>query len=1179
MAMQAEKYDGRKQTDSPVYEPPANPVRNDWLLVVVSLICLVLTSLGAYQQPVHMDAYRDSTAVTSLAWWLYPVERNAYLRLPYTADLALNAIHTSPDGQKIWVVGEGALILHSPDGGLHWEYQRYPGEELGDKPQAAEQETGAWNRWLPIASAFAADVERSPRREMTEKEILEEFPDGLRMIGPAGGSQDEQRAGTDETSVRIKEEAEKAADKIIQQYRDSEQQALLPETPDTGAKAQDTGQDQAAAIPALTSVHFENELVGWAAGEDGFLIKTTDGGQSWSVSSEAYPAARKDSPAPATPGVQLTTSRGEIVYITADGAAPVKLWRDEPLEAGALLQYRRWPAPWYWLSLPVLSLVAGFGLINIRIKTRASDADGTDYGDDNRGERTRSGSPARSIAQEGISDRPINWSDPDYLGLKNIARSLSRVIRNVNTEPPLVIGVTGPWGSGKSSLMNLLREDLCARGFSPVWFNAWHQQEAQLLANLLHKLKSGISPSRGGFWYWVQFRCRLIRERGWLYRLSFVLSGVIMACALIYTVSTAFSGSARSQLVQRLCYEGGVTQPVFVTSQVVKELEKADVVPSVVAAAACLAGAGCPPGLVLQVSGESAWCRFDASINKPGGPAMFQNKHLLLSAIAAQVERPLSLAEHESLQKLVQVMPPAPWPGFRRSYASYRIPETLVLEGVYDWGSWAIGGISIAFVLLLGALRAITAFGFSPLDLFNKALRLGSDPADRDVGFRDRFAHEFGIVTRAMRPKPLVLMIDDLDRCSPEHVVKVLETINFLVTAGECFVVVGMDRGWVEDCVSSHYKSIAEHREQPGRDFARRYLKKLINMEVAIPTATEEQSRMMLAHRRARLLRRKKPWLIRRRLRVFLHGWRHVRAVAIFAPLLGLLRSFRQLPGAGLVTRNLGMLVTILLLVAVSFFFILKAEPGQAIEIQYPVVAGATDTPESETGQASAPGSAFMPESAFRSLQLDSPRDEWSYLPSLLILVLIGTAALFMYRIDRLRHQLAPRIESPRDTPDFTRALNIWHPWIVQGDKTPRELKRFKNRVRFLAARASATPDPRNFWERIFYSAANWLGFCPACSRARAGILTDELIVALAAIEHGVPDVVQRSGLKKTIGSANHEVLGDFGYRSYAENETPHPLVQCFSEFQKAFTAEWPPTDDQIAAYESISAHLRQASG
>src|SRR5262249_5178807 len=71
------------------------------------------------------------------------------------------------------------------------------------------------------------------------------------------------------------------------------------------------------------------------------------------------------------------------------------------------------------------------------------------------------------------------------------------------------------WGSGKSSLMNLLRGDLERFGFRPVWFNAWHhQKEEHLLASLLETVRTRAIPP----WWRPEgaiFRYKLLKIR-WL---------------------------------------------------------------------------------------------------------------------------------------------------------------------------------------------------------------------------------------------------------------------------------------------------------------------------------------------------------------------------------------------------------------------------------------------------------------------------------------------------------------------------------------------------------------------------------------------------------------------------------------------------------------------------------------
>jgi hypothetical protein len=75
------------------------------------------------------------------------------------------------------------------------------------------------------------------------------------------------------------------------------------------------------------------------------------------------------------------------------------------------------------------------------------------------------------------------------------------------------------------------------------------------------------------------------------------------------------------------------------------------------------------------------------------------------------------------------------------------------------------------------------------------------------AGFRYRFATEFNDVTEAMAPATMVTFIDDLDRCSPAAVLASLEAVNFLATAGRCFVVIGMAEERVLPCV---VKALAE---------------------------------------------------------------------------------------------------------------------------------------------------------------------------------------------------------------------------------------------------------------------------------------------------------------------------------------------------------------------------------
>src|SRR5213075_387292 len=135
--------------------------------------------------------------------------------------------------------------------------------------------------------------------------------------------------------------------------------------------------------------------------------------------------------------------------------------------------YVRYPAPWWWFAMAIVLLAFGLNFLH------------------------RPAAETKIVGVEGmaLSDRPLSQKDQDVLRIGNKARALSLFLRNVNTPPPLTVAVLGPWGSGKSSLMNLLAADLKRARWPAVWFNAWHhQREEQLLPALLDAIKSEGVP-------------------------------------------------------------------------------------------------------------------------------------------------------------------------------------------------------------------------------------------------------------------------------------------------------------------------------------------------------------------------------------------------------------------------------------------------------------------------------------------------------------------------------------------------------------------------------------------------------------------------------------------------------------------------------------------------------------
>ncbi|NUO81176.1 hypothetical protein HUU05_13945 [candidate division KSB1 bacterium] len=759
----------------------------------------------------------------------------------------------------------------------------------------------------------------------------------------------------------------------------------------------------------FNSVHFVNATTGWAVGDKGTILATNNGGTTW----------------------QAQTSRTEswlshVFFVSAAtgwavGGYGTILSTKDGGQTWNPIKYSRSFAPWYYLTW---FFIAPLLYLAFR-KPKPIEAE------------------QKTVADMLVSDRPIAAGDPDPLEFNSIARGLSRFLRNENTQPPLTIAITGEWGSGKSSLMNLLKADLERYGFRPVWFNAWHhQKEEHLLAALLQNIRKQAVPSlwhRGG----LVFRSRLLWERTRRYWALALLLLALFSFAVGY-----FVVDHPNRMHQAWEQAGEIEKDLFA---------------------------------------------FLFSKTAPDSASSPQNAERVESA-------------KDEKEKRVSFF-------------------TLLLS--------TLGSL---FVLW----RWLRAFGVDPASLMASI----SDKARlRDLkaqmGFRHDFAREFSEVTVALNPRTMLILIDDLDRCRPENVLEVLEAVNFLVSSGDCFVVMGLDLTRVERCVGLGFKDVAEElvddpAQEANKDvgksrrekFARQYLEKLINIEVPVPQPQAQQSQYLIVPPEP-IAPRPLTW------------WQNLFQVS--APIV------RKVAPVLLVA---GVLIG-------STWFSVKYFSPQREEPSATTAAPATtqsptasNQPTPSTPITSSPRRDTPADSARGSGELIQPQKE----PASFAFVYIALAIMIGLGIWRLS---IPTDLVVKDSPEFIDALKIWHPLLIAKRNTPRSVKRFVNRVRYFAMRQSSETEEKSVWQKL----AVWAGFKQKEEAKQVEAVPESILVALSAIHHYEPELLDKV-----------DEMADGAH--IAVEVKAVALRQAIRDHIEKF-GNWPPSDEDKALLVKISAGVQ----
>jgi hypothetical protein len=696
----------------------------------------------------------------------------------------------------------------------------------------------------------------------------------------------------------------------------------------------------------LNAVRFADASNGWIVGDYGTVLHTIDGGVNWQrVTGDWLPVASN------------VTTQPSVMHPSTQPAG---------IDRARLSSYRpMWmPAPWYFAS--VLGLL-GLVTMGMRRPPQPVNAKLPD-----------NYVPA---AEQAASDKPLERGEPDPLQFGVVAAGLSRFLRNENTLPPLTLAITGVWGSGKSSLMNLLKSDLERFDVRPVWFNAWHHQhDERPLASLLEAIKQqGVPPFWSGAG--MRFRASLLWQRSKRWRPVMLAAAIFFAWMLGYYMRNQHEFS---RIVS------GVTDTISSFLDFIQGKQAARTPPA------------------------------DGGITGDG--------------------------------TLAQV------------------------------GFLAFLGTGLALGRsLFGALRA---FGADPARLMQSVSdRARIQDLHAKADFRPRFVREFGDVTKALGERSMIIFIDDLDRCESPQVLEMLESVNFLVTSGDCFVVLGMDVKIVTPSVALQFRDLASEvaaeDEDPADDdladfrrraFARNYLDKLVQIEVSVPMTDPARSVRVIAPEKDEQ---------KKDLRYY---WR-----------TGWTVGWRVLP---LLLCGLAIYCAALYGARVEAPTREPSPRSQALAPVRPTSNPSSTTQAAETAPVVAVQSIFVAttQPTPHLVPPESPRNAFWIVAAPAGAII---AALLWIILTR------PQATVP-DSETFKNAVKLWHPALFGHGATPRSMKRFMNRVRFLAMKQQPGGEELTPRERLAKWFKEILGLTEPTTKVETSPVTPvdaDLLVSWAGIE------------------------------------------------------------------------------
>jgi WD40 repeat protein len=422
-----------------------------------------------------------------------------------------------------------------------------------------------------------------------------------------------------------------------------------------------------------------------------------------------------------------------------------------------------------------------------------------------------------------LQDQP---TDADRLSRDGLIDTIHSVLMSPSTRPPVVVGVHAPWGQGKSSVLRQLRTKV-----DPAGAAASEGETAVEVTHELVPLPSASAP-KGPFtaaraeWRGGAVRTRLTRAWAWRQ----IARPAERDHPLEYEMRPRAEAKAAGRAAITVWFNPWMYEkPDQVWAGLTREILTAitDRLPA--------------------AQRERLW--FDLNLRRTDPAAM--RRRILASYIPRTlVGLLISLVVAAIVVMGVVAVGVAAW---NNTDFNALIGSGAVI-GIT--AAWIIGNLALTSFkqvrgwIAPGVLTRPAAEGVAASDSGDRDWKAARDPLESSQrGYLYMLQHDVReIVALATGHSPVIIMVDDLDRCSPAIVSDTVEAVNLFLNKafGDCLFVIALDPATVAAQLETVYESLRRRAHDDPATFGHlqhtgwRFMEKILDLPIRLPRVRDQ---------------------------------------------------------------------------------------------------------------------------------------------------------------------------------------------------------------------------------------------------------------------------------------------------------------------------------------------------